>query len=155
MYLKSKKKKGRRVMRKRGGFTLMELIIVVIIISVLASVAFPQFLAQIEKARMGEAATTMQSIRDAELAQFAASGAYTATFPISVDIDGDDTVDVTMALPSSANFTYSVVGAGTAVSAYVQAARTGIAGGRRSYGKCVQSGKLSTCDAAVCNPGCP
>jgi len=142
-------------MRKRGGFTLMELIIVVIIISVLASVAFPQFLAQIEKARMGEATTTMQSIRDAELAEFASSGAYTATFPISVDIDGDSIVDVTMALPSSENFAYTVNGAGTPITAYVQAARTATAGGRMSYGKCVQSGKIDTCDAATCNPGCP
>ena len=155
MYFKSKKKKRRSVMRKRGGFTLMELIIVAIIVSVLASVAFPQFLAQIEKARKAEAFTTMQSIRDAELAEFSANGAYTAIFPISVDVDGDTIVDVTMAQPASTNFTFSVVGAATAATAYIQAARSASVGGRMSYSKCIQSGKTLDCDAAVCAVGCP
>ncbi len=142
-------------MRRRGGFTLMELIIVVIIVSILASVAFPQFLAQIEKAREAEAFTTMQSIRDAELAEFSASGAYTASFPIVVDVDGDGTTDITMALPSSTNFSYTVVGAGTASTAYIQAARTSGTGGRLSYSKCIQSGKTLSADAAACAIGCP
>jgi len=142
-------------MRKRGGFTLMELIIVVIIVSILASVAFPQFLAQIEKAREAEAFTTMQSIRDAELAEFSATGAYTASFPIVVDVDGDTFTDVTMALPSSTNFAYTVVGAGTPDTAYIQAARTADVGGRLSYSKCIQSGKTLSNDGAAAVIVCP
>lgn len=140
-------------MRQRGGFTLMELIIVVIIVAILASVAFPQFLAQIERAREAEAFTTMQSIRDAEFAEFAATGSY-AALPLSIDIDGDGIVDITMVVPQSTNFTFSAVGVGTPATAYIQAVRASDVGGRLSYGKCIQSGETAVCDAALCNPGC-
>ncbi len=49
-------------MTKRG-FTLLEMLIVVIIIGVLASIALPQYIKTLEKARAAEAVTNIGSIR--------------------------------------------------------------------------------------------
>jgi len=47
----------------KKGFTLLELLIVVIILGVLASIALPQYVATIEKARSGEAVINIGAIR--------------------------------------------------------------------------------------------
>ena len=141
-------------MKRSKGFTLVELMIVVIIIGILSAIAFPQFLAQIEKARKGEAITTMSSVRKAEQAYYAVNGSYATSFPITADIDDDGTDDVVMAEPSSPNFTYSITAA-TSETAYIQAARTSDTGSRMSYGVCIQSGKEKECAADTCVPVCP
>ena len=43
--------KTRRVSRRQGGFTLVELMVVMLIISVLAAIAIPAFIASIKSAR--------------------------------------------------------------------------------------------------------
>lgn len=140
----------------KRGFTLLELMIVIVIIAILAMVAFPRFLAQIEKARRGQALTTMRSIRDAELANFSLNGAYTDTFPIQVDLDSDGTNDIVMADPSNNEFDYTVESAATPASAYIQAGAKGTGGDRASYSMCIESGAVTECDnAAVCAATCP
>ncbi|NQT75968.1 MAG: prepilin-type N-terminal cleavage/methylation domain-containing protein, partial [Candidatus Omnitrophica bacterium] len=47
----------------KKGFTLLEVLIVVIIIGILASIAMPQYISTIEKARSGEAVANIGSLR--------------------------------------------------------------------------------------------
>ncbi|MDP2920861.1 MAG: prepilin-type N-terminal cleavage/methylation domain-containing protein [Candidatus Omnitrophota bacterium] len=52
-------------MSSKKGFTLLEVLIVVIIIGILASLALPNYITSLEKARSGEAVTNVGSIKNA------------------------------------------------------------------------------------------
>lgn len=51
---------------RRKGFTLLELLIVVIVIGILATIAIPQFLNSVEKARVAKAKNALGLIAHAE-----------------------------------------------------------------------------------------
>lgn len=130
------------------GFTLIELIIVIVIIGILALVALPRYFANIENARRAEAYSTMRSYREAELAQYAKAGAYTAiasSAALNVDIDGDGQYDISVS-PNSNNFTFAVNVSDTATNV-TATPKTGA--GSVTYYMCVESGKSGT-GAASC-----
>ena len=61
---------------RRGGFTLIELMIVVAIIGILAAIAIPNFLRFQLKAKSSEGKTNLAAIRTAEESYFAEYGVY-------------------------------------------------------------------------------
>ena len=87
----------------KKGFTLVELIIVIVIFGILASIAVPQYITGIERARGGKAKTAMMIISKAEKMYAADNngvyiacveatlhpnlGSYTEMTDIAADID--------------------------------------------------------------------
>ena len=65
-----------KIHNRRGGFTLIELMIVVAIIGILAAIAIPNFLKFQLKAKTSEGKTNLAAIRTAEESVFAEFGAY-------------------------------------------------------------------------------
>jgi type IV pilus assembly protein PilA len=64
--------------KRRGGFTLIELMIVVAIIGILAAIAIPNFMRFQLKAKAGEGKTNLAAIRTAEESYMAEFGNYVA-----------------------------------------------------------------------------
>jgi type IV pilus assembly protein PilA len=71
---------------RRGGFTLIELMIVVAIIGILAAIAIPNFLRFQLKAKSSEGKTNIAAIRTAEESYFAEYGNYVSADPSPIAI---------------------------------------------------------------------
>jgi type IV pilus assembly protein PilA len=65
-----------KIVRKQGGFTLIELMIVVAIIGILAAIAIPNFLQYQLKSRQSEAKVNLNAVKTSEIAFQAEKGCY-------------------------------------------------------------------------------
>ena len=63
-----------------GGFTLIELLVVVLIIGILAAMAMPQYFKAVERSRMAEAITIMDSVVKAQRRKFLQTNRYASRF---------------------------------------------------------------------------
>lgn len=111
-------------MLNKKGITIIEIITVVIVISVLAAVALPQYMAAIERGQVGRARTRIDAIRKAEAAYFSSNMIYTNTFSLLTDVP-EATAGLTNG--SDGQWTYSIADPGTEESYTVTATRrTGV-----------------------------
>ncbi|MBN9683154.1 prepilin-type N-terminal cleavage/methylation domain-containing protein [Corallococcus sp. NCSPR001] len=69
-----------RLFRKKGGFTLIELMIVVAIIGILAAIAIPNFMRFQAKSKQSEAKTNLKALYTAQKAYFGEKDTYLIDF---------------------------------------------------------------------------
>lgn len=87
-------------MRNNRGFSLMEVLIVLIILGVLAGLAVPVFITQVERSRASEAIGMLEAARGSMLRFFATNGTYAGAIITAVGVPGT-TIDFNPNVESS------------------------------------------------------
>ena len=96
-------------MKRQRGFTLIELLIVIVIIAVVAGLAIPVLVANVEKSRAQEAITNLGSMRDSMIRYFASNNTYVGATVATIDFDPNIAVGGQNRL-----FAYTIGGLGAA-----------------------------------------
>ena len=97
----------RKCMKK--GFTLTELLVVVLIIAILSSVALPQYMKAVEKARATEAIELLGTLARAESAYYLTNDTYTTGLDeLGIVLPG---ISATPSLANTTNFQFQAVSA--------------------------------------------
>ena len=89
------------MIKKNGGFTLVELIVVIAILAILAGIALPAYSGYIEKAKDAAVIVELDAIATAAQAANAKTGAINS---ITVGSDGTITIDPTTATGAGSDF---------------------------------------------------
>ena len=112
-------------MRRKKGFTLIEVLIVVIILGILATLAVPQFTRMIKRARMSEAWAGLGAVRTAQSVYWMEKSAYAT---VITDLDCDATAgDFTFSVANDASgYIATATGAGDAAGLVATMTASGV-----------------------------
>lgn len=95
-----------KILNKKSGFTLIEIMVVLVILAILAAIIYPNYQAQARKSRRGEAMTNMLSIQ----ANYEEANAQSNSYPAS------NTLSSGAPIPNTANYGYTTI---TTATTYV------------------------------------
>lgn len=109
---------------KKGGFTLVELMVVVAVIAILAAIAMPQFLSAADKARSAKETADIQIIKNATQLYMIDKNVDTPPTVENLYKEGYLTEHVKTAKDKEYTITYEAVNGGTAKSVVVKAPDT-------------------------------
>ncbi len=100
-----------KMMRKRGGFTLIEVLIVIVILGILAALAIPIFSQNVVRTYRAEALQQIEALRSSLARYFSLNGAtyVGATLGVGGTLDYDPNNVATQG-GQTQNFTYAVGG---------------------------------------------
>ena len=106
---------------RKGGFTLVELMVVVAVIAILAAIAMPQFLSAADRARTAKETADIQIIKNATQLYMIDKNVDTPPTVESLYKEGYLTEHVKTAKDKEYTITYEAVNGGTAKAVVVKA----------------------------------
>ena len=106
---------------RKGGFTLVELMVVVAVIAILAAIAMPQFLSAADRARNAKETADIQIIKNATQLYMIDKNVDTPATVENLYKEGYLTEHVKTAKDKEYTITYEVVNGGTAKAVVVKA----------------------------------
>ena len=106
---------------RKGGFTLVELMVVVAVIAILAAIAMPQFLSAADRARNAKETADIQIIKNATQLYMINKNVDTPPTVENLYKEGYLTEHVKTAKDKEYTITYEVVNGGTAKAVVVKA----------------------------------
>ena len=106
---------------RKGGFTLVELMVVVAVIAILAAIAMPQFLSAADRARNAKETADIQIIKNATQLYMIDKNVDTPPTVENLYKEGYLTEHVKTAKDKEYTITYEVVNVGTAKAVVVKA----------------------------------
>lgn len=109
---------------KKGGFTLVELMVVVAVIAILAAIAMPQFLSAADRARNAKETADIQIIKNATQLYMIDKNVDTPPTVENLYKEGYLTEHVKTAKDKEYTITYEAVNGGTAKAVVVKAPDT-------------------------------